>query len=254
MSSDSVLIERAGPLLTLTLNRPDNGNLIDAGMSQTIVKTLTELDEAVRVVCLRGAGADFCAGRQSPTPPPGGAVPSAERLRRIVAAPALAMYDAIKALPVPSVAVVQGRAIGVGTALAAVCDIVLAADDAVFQIPELERDIPPTLVMAALCDRVPVKTLSYLVFSRRSMRAADALAAGLLSAVWPAEQLQPEAQALLATLTGTGAVALRACKQYLQHAPALSPQAASVLASHLAGTALSARYDTPPAGEQQGSR
>ncbi len=246
--SNAVLVERSGAVLTLTLNRPDNGNLIDAAMAHAIVQELAALDAAVRVVCLRGAGADFCAGRQSPTPPPGGAVPSAERLRQLVAAPALALYDAIKALPVPTVAVVQGRAFGVGTALAAVCDIAIAADNAVFQIPELERDIPPTLVMAALCDRVPVKTLSYLVFGRRPMRAVDALAAGLLSAVWPSRQLEDEAQALLATLGSTGAVALRACKQFLQLAPALSPQAASALASHIAGTALSARYDSPPAG------
>lgn len=246
MSADPVLIERAGGLLTLTLNRPDGGNLVDAAMSQAIVQALGALDGDVRAVCLRGAGADFCAGRQSPTPAKGSPVPSAEQLRRIVAAPALAMYDALKAAAVPTVAVVQGRAFGVGAALAAACDIAIAAEDARFQIPELERDIPPTLVMAALCDRVPLKTLAYMVFSRRVLSASEAQAAGLVSAVAPPQALQDQAGALLDTLCATGTVALRACKQFLQFAPGMSPQAASALASHVAGTALSARYDDGP--------
>jgi enoyl-CoA hydratase/carnithine racemase len=246
MNTDAVLIERTGALLTLTLNRPDNGNLIDAAMSQTIVQALGQLDGEVRAVCLRGAGADFCAGRQSPTPPKGGPVPSGEQLRRVVAAPALAMYDALKSAAVPTVAVVQGRAFGVGAALAAACDIAIASEDAQFQIPELERDIPPTLVMSALCDRVPLKTLAYMVFSRRVLKAPEALAAGLVSAVAPAQALQDEARALLDTLCATGTVALRACKQFLQFAPGMNPQAASALAGHVAGTALSARYEDSP--------
>jgi enoyl-CoA hydratase/carnithine racemase len=240
--NEAVLIERAGDLLTLTLNRPDNGNLVDAAMSQAIVQALDQLDSEVRAVCLRGAGADFCAGRQSPTPAKGGPVPSAEELRRVVAAPALAMYDALKAAAVPTLAVVQGRAFGVGAALAAACDIAIAAEDAQFQIPELGRDIPPTLVMAALCDRVPLKTLAYMVFSRRVLKAPEALAAGLISVVSPSHALHDDARALLETLCATGTVALRACKQFLQFAPGISPQAASALASHVAGTALSARY------------
>ena len=188
------------------------------------------------------AGQDFCAGRVSPTPAKGAPPPSAERLRQIVAQPALDLYDAIKAAPVPTLAVVQGRAVGVGTALAGVCDLTLAADDSRFQVPEMERDIPPTLVMAALCDRVPLKTLSWLVLSRREWTGRDAQAGGLVSWSVPADRLQAEAEALVATLSACSPVALRACKQYLAHAPGMGPQAASAFAAHLAGTALSARY------------
>jgi enoyl-CoA hydratase len=242
MTTSSLLIDRDGDVLRLTLNTPANGNLVDAEMGAGIVAALRDLDPQVRAVLLRGEGADFCAGRVSPTPPPGGKVPSAEQLRQKVALPALALYHAIKQAPVPTVCVVQGRAHGVGTALAAVCDLVIAGDDADFQVPELERDIPPTLVMSALADRVPLKTLSWLVLTRRSMNARQALVAGLVSHVVPAADLMSEAEAVLATLAGTGAVALRACKQYLQLAPSLHPDAADALAGHLAGTALSARY------------
>lgn len=237
-----VLVSRRDAVLTLTLNTPHNGNLLDAAMAAAIVDALSRLDEGVRLVCLRGAGEDFCAGRVSPTPAPGSPAPSAERLRQLVAAPALALYDAIKAVPVPTLALVQGRAVGVGTALAAVCDLALATEDARFSVPEMERDIPPTLVMAALCDRVPRKTLAYLVLSRCEWSGSEALAGGLVSAVVPSAELQAEAGALIATLVGSSGVALRACKQYLQHAPAMSAQAASAFASHVAATALSARY------------
>jgi len=240
--NDSVLVRREGAVLTLELNRPADGNLLDAAMAATIVEQLGQLDAEVRLVCLRGAGADFCAGRVSPTPPKGGAVPSAEQLRQKVALPALALYDAIKAVPVPTVAVVRGRALGVGTALAAVCDITLASEDASFAIPEMERDIPPTLVMAALCDRVPPKTLAWLVLSRRTLNGLEAQAAGLITTAVPAAALDREVQAAIETIAACSAVSLRACKQYLQHAPAMSPAAASAFAGHLAGTALSARY------------
>ena len=239
---DSVLVEYRDAILTLTLNTPANGNLIDAEMGAIIIRALSTLDDSVRLVCLRGAGADFCAGRVSPTPPPSASPPSGERLRQTVALPALALYDAIKAVPVPTLAIVQGRAIGVGTALAAVCDLTLAAEDAQFQIPEMERDIPPTLVMAALCDRVPLKSLAYLVLSRRAWSGREAQTAGLVSVTCPAEVLQAEAQSLISTLVVCAPVALRACKQYLSHAPGMNPAAASAFAGHLAGTALSARY------------
>jgi enoyl-CoA hydratase len=241
-ASDVVTIRRDEAVLHITLNTPANGNLVSAQMGSAIIAALSGLDPQVRLVVLRGAGADFCAGRVSPTPAKGAPPPSAERLRQLVAQPALDLYDAIQAAPAPTLAVVQGRATGVGTALAAVCDITLAADDSRFQIPEMERDIPPTLVMAALCDRVPLKTLSYLVFSRREWSGREAQAGGLVSHSVPAAQLEQEAQDLIATLVGCSAVALRACKQYLAHAPGMTAQAASAFAGHLAGTALSARY------------
>jgi enoyl-CoA hydratase/carnithine racemase len=240
-SNDRVRVDYRDAILTLTLNTPANGNLLDAEMGQSLIRALSSIDENARLVCLRGAGADFCAGRVSPTPPPGASAPSGERLRQMVALPALAIYDAIKAVPVPTIAIVQGRAIGVGTALAAVCDLTLAADDAQFQIPEMDRDIPPTLVMAALYDRVPLKSLAYLVLSRRVWSGREAQIGGVVSMTCASEALQAKAQTLISSMVACSPVALRACKQYLSHAPGMSPVAASAFAGHLMGTALSAR-------------
>ncbi|MDB5913400.1 MAG: putative enoyl-coA hydratase/isomerase, partial [Ramlibacter sp.] len=97
-------------------------------------------------------------------------------------------------------------------------------------------------VMAALADRVPIKALAYLVFTRREWNGREAQAAGLVSWTTPAAELQAHAADVVATIAGCSSVALRACKQYLAHAPGMTAQAASAFAGHLAGTALSARY------------
>ncbi len=237
-----VLVDLKDGVLDLRLNDPASGNLVDAAMSAALVRAVQSVGSEVKAICLRGVGDDFCAGRHSPTPARGGAVPSAEKLRHLVAEPALGLYDAIKFAPVPTLAVVQGRAFGVGAALAAVCDITLAHDGARFAVPEMERDIPPALVMAALHDRVPLKTLAMLVLTREEIGAADAQRAGLVSHVVAADALEATAARWLGQLSANGGVALRACKQYLTHAPSMSASGASAFASHLIGTALSARY------------
>ncbi|MFM0008287.1 enoyl-CoA hydratase/isomerase family protein [Paraburkholderia dipogonis] len=241
MPTPFVTINWNGPLVDVVLDRPDNGNLIDAAMSEAIIETVAALDDDVKLVRILSSGPDFCKGRQSPMPPKD-AKPSAETLRRVVAAPPLALYDALKGVRVPVVSVVRGEALGVGCALAGVCDVALAADDAVFQIPEMERDIPPTLVMSALIGRVPLKTVAHMVLSRQRLSAAEALQAGVVSRVVPAASLDAEAEALTQTLLGCSAVTLRAVKQFLHLAPEMPASGASGFAAHLAATALSARF------------
>jgi enoyl-CoA hydratase/carnithine racemase len=241
MTSPHVAIRRNGPLMDVVLDHPENGNLIDAPMSETIIECITTLDDDVKLVRILASGPDFCKGRLSPMPPKD-AKPSAETLRRVVAAPPLALYDALKAVRVPVVSAVRGNALGVGCALAGVCDIALASDDAVFQIPEMERDIPPTLVMSALIGRVPLKTVAHMVLSRVRLSASEALHAGLVSRVVPAANLDAEADALADTLLGCSAVTLRAVKQFLHLAPEMPANGASGFAAHLAATALSARF------------
>jgi len=239
--SDNVHIRRNGDVLEIVLDRAEKGNALTAAMGESIVAALAGIGEEVKLVRMSAIGGDFCAGRDSPIPTLG-AKPSAETVRQLVALPPLALYDAIKAVPVPVIAVVRGRAIGAGCALACVADLVVCADDAVFQIPEMERDIPPALVMAALADRVPVKTLAQMVYSRAPLGAAQAREAGLVSNVVPAAELDAAADALVQTMLGNSPVTLRAVKQFLALAPGMPAAGASVLAGHLAATALSIRF------------
>lgn len=239
--SEHVHIHRNGAVLEIVLDRADKGNALTAPMGAAIIEALRAVDDDVRLVRLGAAGPDFCTGRDSPIPTLG-PKPSAETVRQKVALPPLALYDAIKAVPVPVLAVVRGRAVGAGCALACVADLVVCAHDAVFQIPEMERDIPPTLVMAALVDRVPVKTLAHMVYGRAPLDALEARTAGLVSHVVPAAELETAAGVLVETMLGNSPVTLRAVKQFLAAAPGMPPASASAFAGHLAATALSVRF------------
>jgi enoyl-CoA hydratase len=241
MTTQQVSIVRNGDVLEIALNRPDKHNYLNTEMGDLIIAALAAIDEDVKLIRLSANGADFCAGRDSPIPTLG-PKPSAETVRKVVAAPPLALYDALKAVAVPVIAVVRGRAVGAGCGLACVADITLCADDAIFQIPEMERDIPPTLVMSALLGRVPVKTLAHMVFSREALTAQQALQAGLVKYVAPAAELDQAAGKLISTMLGNSAVTLRAVKQFLTMAPEMSEQAGSAFAGHLAATALSVRF------------
>ena len=227
--------------MDIVLNTPENGNLMSAEMGRIIIEAVSHLDEETRLVRVFGNGDDFCAGRVSPMPKPG-STPTGEFLRKEVALPALALYDALKATQVPVLAVVQGRAYGVGCALAGVCDITLACDDAEFQVPEMERDIPPALVMSALTGRVPIKTIARMVLTRDVVAAPQALQAGLASEIVPRSALRARADEIAATILGCSPVTVRAVKQFLELAPGLSAVASSSLAGHLSGTALSAKF------------
>jgi enoyl-CoA hydratase/carnithine racemase len=241
MDKEQVSVMRDGDVLAIRLERADKGNALTARMGELIVAALAALDPGIKLVRIDADGADFCTGRDSPIPTLG-TKPSAETVRQVVALPPLALYDAIKAVPVPVLTVVRGRAVGAGCALACVADLVLCADDAVFQIPEMERDIPPTLVMSALIGRVPVKTVAHMVLSRATLNASEALQAGLISRVVPAAELDAQADGLAATMLTCSAVTLRAVKQFLHLAPEMPAAGASGFAAHLAATALSARF------------
>src|SRR6185436_2601970 len=168
------------------------GNLITNEMGQEIARVLRETGPEIKLIRLRGEGANFCKGRQAPQIDREKA--TALDLRHPVAEVPLALYAAVKEARAPTLAVVQGEALGVGCALAAVCDMTLAADDAIFQVPELNHNIAPTLVMWALINRVPYKTAAYLVYSRERITAQRAEFLGVVTKVIPWAELPTEAE------------------------------------------------------------
>ena len=128
MSSD-ILTARKGPVLEITLNRPQIGNAASDAMAIELTKLLLGAGESSEIVVLRGAGEDFCVGRETMGKRPPGAPPEALELRRrndVV----FNCYGAFRRCEIPVIGVVKGRALGFGCAIAAVCDITLAADTA----------------------------------------------------------------------------------------------------------------------------
>jgi enoyl-CoA hydratase len=215
--SNEILTARKGPVLEITLNRPQIGNAASDAMAVELAKLLLGAGESSEIVVLRGAGEDFCLGRETMGKRPPGAPPEAFELRRrndVV----FNCYGAFRRCDIPVIGVVRGRAFGFGCAIAAVCDMTLAADTATFQVPEMAHNIMPTMVMSALVDRVPRKALTYLVWSTAVVSAARAREAGIVSEVFPAAELDAAVDALCAQIMRAPRPARVGCKDYARTA------------------------------------
>jgi enoyl-CoA hydratase/carnithine racemase len=215
--SDDILTAQKGPVLEITLNRPQLGNAASDAMAAKLTELLLGAGAAAEIVVVRGAGEDFCVGRETMGRRPPGGPPEALALRRrndVV----FNCYGAFRRCEVPVIGVVKGRAFGFGCAIAAVCDITLAADTAKFQVPEMAHNIMPTMVMSALVDRVPRKALTYLVWSTAVIGAARAREAGIVSEVYPAAELDTAVEALCAQIMRAPRPARVGCKDYARAA------------------------------------
>jgi methylglutaconyl-CoA hydratase len=200
-------------VLNLTLNRPEKRNALDRHTIDELTRALeqAELDPAVRVVAIRGAGKDFCAGLDldellaSADHTPEENERSAARLGNV--------YVTIRRLPKPVVAVVQGRALAGGAGIATGCDLVLAASSAQFGYTEIQRGFVPAMVMTILRRLAGEKRAFELVATGRLVTATEALELGLISQVLPDAGLETSAQALLKQLAGSSASALALIKR-----------------------------------------
>lgn len=214
---NDIVTNRKGPVLEITLNRPTLGNPASDAMATELTRLLLTASESAEIVVLRGAGDDFCIGRESMGKRPAGAQPDALELRRrndVV----FNCYGAFRRCEIPVIGVVKGRALGFGCAIAAVCDITLAADTAKFQVPEMAHNIMPTMVMSALVDRVPRKAMTYFVWSTAIFSAARAREAGIVSEIFPAAELDGAVDALCAQIMKAPRPARVGCKDYARTA------------------------------------
>ncbi len=215
--SKELLVQQDGAILRVMINRPEHGN----GMSDAMARELTELlrraHESSEMVLLRGAGEDFCIGRaRDPNAPK----PSPDAYeRRDEYDVIFDCYRAIRQCVVPVIGVVQGRAMGFGTAVAALCDVSFASTKATFNIPEMGHGIMPTMVMSALFDRMNRNAILWMTYSREFIDAQRALAYGLVSTVVPAERLEQEVEDFCAKLAASPRPAIRGLKEYLRAAP-----------------------------------
>ena len=240
--ADVIGYKQSEGLLDIVLGDPEGGNLVSNDEGDRLVATLAALGDDAKLVRLRSSGADFCLGRVSPMPKPGTPGVTAELIKRVVAEPAIRVYTALAAAPVPVLGIVRGRAEGYGLGLLAACDVVLAGDGASFSIPEMQRQIPPTLVMTALLGRVPPKLVAHMVLSQEAIGAADAFALGLVSKTVPDAALDAEMEALTQRILGYRSDSVRAIKEYLRFTEGRDRSAAGSFAANLAAAALSARF------------
>jgi enoyl-CoA hydratase/carnithine racemase len=210
-----VRVEVAGRVATVTLDRPEALNAISTELATDLAEAVEPLgtDPGVRAVVLTGAGERaFCVGadlKQRAGFDDHGWFVQREAFRR--------GFAAVRRCPLPMVAAVSGFALGGGTELALSCDLVVAADDATFGLPEVRLGLVPagggTQLLAR---RVGRSVARDLVLTGRRVGAAEALRLGLADRVVPRAEVLAAATALATEIAGNAPTAVRMAKWALE--------------------------------------
>lgn len=197
--AETITIETdARGVATLTLDRPDKHNALNAAMIAELTEAAHALgaDRDVRVVVLTGAGASFCAGgdlgwmREQM---------AADAARRAEEARALArMLGALDALPKPLIGRVQGQAFGGGVGMACVCDVAVGVEGARFGLTETRLGLIPATIGPYVIARMGAAKARRVFFSARLFDAAEAVELGILARAVPAGELDAAVEAEVA--------------------------------------------------------
>lgn len=207
-----LLQEQAGGVRILTLNRPDALNALNAELRHDLLAAINAArrDDATRAVMITGAGRGFCAGADLR----GG---TGEReFRLVLSAEYNPLIQAIRELPKPVVAAVNGVAAGAGVSLALAADLVIAADDARF-VPAFNRIglVPDSGLARVLVRSLGRHRAMEILLGERQLGAAEARDLGLVSAVVPTGELDRAARELAARVAGGPTRAIGMTKRLL---------------------------------------
>ena len=231
----NILLEKKGLIAVATINRPKALNALNS-------EVLTDLDELVstvkadadiRALVITGsgekafvAGADI--GEMSTLTKEGGEAFGKHGNN---------VFRAIETLPIPTIAAVNGFALGGGCELSMACDIRICADTAVFGQPETGLGITPgfggTQRLARLVSPGMAKQL---IYTAKNIKADEAYRIGLVNAVYPLDELLPAAEKLAETIAKNAPIAVRACKQAINEGLQVDMDKAIVIEEKLFGS------------------
>ena len=204
----SVRTSIEGRIAEVVLDHPPVNALDSAGWHH-LAKTITAIahDDAVSVIVLAAEGRGFCAGVD---------IKELARDARLITAVNKGCYDAFAALhdaPVPVIAAAHGFVLGGGIGLVGSCDVILAADDATFGLPEIDRG---ALGAAShLLRMFPMQKVRRMLYTGEPIGAAEAYRLGALEAVVPRAELRAAARALAAKIAAKSPRAVRLAKESL---------------------------------------
>jgi isohexenylglutaconyl-CoA hydratase len=229
-----------GPFAHATLDRPEARHALTDAMVRGLRDACVAVSANVqaRALVIRGRGGQFCAGgdfarfkQLIATRPPGeGHDPIAAANRAFGA-----LLEAIAALEVPTLAVVEGAAMGGGVGLAAACDFVFAASSARFATPEVTLGLPPAQIAPFVARRIGAAAAKRLLLTGERLDATQAAALGLVDELAPdAPSLDALLDARLAALGRAEPAALRETKRLLDAERRGEPLVATLDAAALA--------------------
>lgn len=229
-----VELEKKDQFAVLTINRPEALNALNDEVISQLDRVLDSIDPAeVRCLIVTGAGQKaFVAGADI------------AQMSGLTKAEGEAfgkhgndVFRKLETLPIPTIAAVNGFALGGGCELAMSCDIRLCAETAVFGQPEVGLGITPgfggTQRMARLIGPGKAKEL---IYTARNIKAPEALSVGLVQAVYPAEELMEQAEKMAARIAGNAPIAVRACKKAINDGLQVDIDAAVAVEEKLFGS------------------
>ena len=216
--ADEVLSERDGGILVMTLNRPQAKNAVNGALAQALASALDELDgdDSLNVGILTGAGGSFSAGMDLKAFLQG-EFPTVE---------GRGFGGITEAPPVkPLIAAVEGYALAGGCEMVLCCDLVVAASDARFGIPETRVGLLAGAGgLIRLPQRIPVNIAMEYALTGAHFSADDARQWGLVNRVTEPGGALTGARELAATIAANGPLGVRASKKIIREAPAWPAQ------------------------------
>jgi methylglutaconyl-CoA hydratase len=220
-SYGTIRVERTAKIGRIWLDRPDVHNAFNSRMIGELRSALGDLgaDESVRVVVLSGTGKSFCAGADL------------NWMREIIRFSyeqnldeslelAEWLYE-LSALPKPTVARVNGAAIGGGAGFLSACDIVIASTDARFGLSEVKIGLVPACIAPYVLRRTGEGRARQYFLTGERFDARRALEIGLVNIVAEPEKLDETVDELVGRLISSGPAALAACKELLRKVPGM---------------------------------
>ncbi len=209
-------IQQDGTIVRLTLNRPEVRNAFNDELIEAITTAAREIGAArtARVVVLQGAGTVFCAGADLNWM--SRMVTYSREENALDASRLSLMYQVLDTLPVPVIARVQGAALGGGAGLAAVADIVLAADDAMFGFTEVKLGILPAVISPYVLRKIGVSAARELFLTGARFSAERAREIGLVHQIVAAQGLDARVQELAGELISSGPASIGVTKELIR--------------------------------------
>jgi enoyl-CoA hydratase len=202
----TLIVEERADRTVVTLHRPEVRNAIDAAMIRELHDVCARLEDDPKLLLLTGDGGAFAAGADI------GELRERDRDQALRGVNSR-LFERVARLPMPTVAAVDGWALGGGAELAYACDIRLASPSAVFGNPEPGLGI---LAAAGACWRlrelVGASVAKQVLLAGRRLDAEDAYRLGLVAEIVPAGELLKRAHGLLDRMAVSGALALRLTK------------------------------------------
>jgi len=219
---ETVLYKAEKNVAYVTLNRPDVHNAFDDVMIRELTEAFDDIGkrQEVRAVVLSGEGKSFCAGADL------------NWMRRVKdysyddnLCESLELSDMlykIYASPKPTIARVNGAAIGGGTGLVAVCDIAVAAETAKFSFSEVKLGLIPACISPYVLRKCGEGRCREFFLTGERLTADKALSAGLVNVIVPPEELDAAVDHYLSQLLSSGPEAITTCKELLRNVPQMS--------------------------------